>query len=68
MPREVFNGINDTDLYRLEQISLDVEKRAKELQDKVGDTASQDILDLIFLCLQLGRITAMQTQALRSIN
>lgn len=66
--RTVFNGITDTQLYQLEQISIDVEKRALELQDKVTDTASQETLDLIFFCLQLARVTTMQTQALRAIN
>ncbi len=67
MPRPSFNGISDTDLYRLEQISKDVEERAKEFQQR-KTLGNADIQDLTFMVLQLGRICTMQTQALRSIN
>ncbi len=64
--RTTFNGLTDTDLYRLEQISKGVERDAKVLQDRNPDNA--DFQNLTFLILQLGRVCTMQTQALRSIR
>ena len=64
--RTTFNGLTDTDLYRLERISKGVERDAKVLQNRHPDNA--DFQNLTFLILQLGRVCTMQTQALRSIR
>ena len=64
--RTTFNGLTDTDLYRLERISKGVERDAKVLQNRHTDNA--DFQNLTFLILQLGRVCTMQTQALRSIR
>ncbi len=75
MPRTVFNGITDTDLYRLEQLSEGLTVQAKSLTEMLARNAnhgpgsmSKDIQELAQMVTQLGRITQLQTQALRSIN
>ena len=64
--RTAFKGITDTDLYRLEQLSLNITDRAKNLEQQ--NTDNEDIQELAAMVTQLGRITTMQTQVLRSIN
>ena len=64
--RTTFKGITDTDLYDLEQLSVNLTERAKNLERQ--NTSNEDIQELAAMVTQLGRITTLQTQALRSIR
>lgn len=64
--RTTFSGITDTDLYRLEQLSINLTDRAGNLEQQ--NTGNEDIQELAEMVTQLGRITTLQTQVLRSIN
>lgn len=66
MARTVFNGISDTELYRLEQLSVRIVERGKAIQE--DHTNSLENRELAQMITQLGRITTLQTQALRSIR
>ncbi len=66
MPRTIFNGLTDTDLYQLEQLSVNLTEQAKNLERQ--NTGNEDIQELAAMVTQLGRITTLQTQALRSIR
>lgn len=65
--RTTFNGITDTELYRLEQLSVIITERGEAIQQD-HTTYSLEHRELAQMITQLGRITTLQTQALRSIR
>ncbi len=60
--------VPDKALKQLEDLSEGLTKRAKELSELLGKHRNDpDIQELAEMVTQLGRITQLQTQALRSI-
>lgn len=64
--RNVFNGISDSDLSRVQDLSKRIVERGEML--RAQNTSDEDFQELAHLVTQLGRITTLQTQALRSIR